>query len=59
MEHTHVWIAVASTNWLGHPVIVTKCACGDVLTPEQIIAERARLTAAGVNTVVLPLRWTA
>jgi hypothetical protein len=43
--HVHVWVHVASHDWQGRPTMVCKCACGETLTPEQIVAMR---TAAGV-----------
>jgi hypothetical protein len=38
--HVHVWVHVATTDWMGRPCIACKCVCGDSLTPEQIAAMR-------------------
>ena len=38
--HTHFWVHVASTDWLGRPVIVCRCACGRTLSESQILTMR-------------------
>jgi len=43
--HVHVWVHVATVDWMGRGVVACKCVCGRKLTPEQIVAMRA---AAGL-----------